>query len=65
MDTWGMQGRVLALSASLPRPVSNAAACHYPELCHSLRKRAVDSRADQFSVNSAGQFPPTLHAHPP
>ena len=65
MDTWGMQERVLPLSASLPWPTSNAVACHYSQLRLSLSKGAVDSWADQDFANSAGQFSPTLHGRPP
>ncbi len=65
MDTWGIQGRVLSLFASVPRKVSNATACRYRQLRRSLTKRAVGSWADQVAANSAGQFSPTLHAHPP
>jgi hypothetical protein len=65
MHTWGIQGRVLPLFASVPRPVSNAAACRYSELRRSLTKHAVCSWADQVSASSAGQFSPLLHSHPP
>lgn len=65
MGTWEIQGRVLPLSASVPRPVSNATACRYCQLRRSLTKRAVGSWAGQVAANSAGQFSPTLHTHPP
>lgn len=65
MGTWGVQGRALPLFASLPRPGSNATTRCYSQLRRSLTKRAVDSWADHVPANSAGQFAPTLHAHPP
>jgi hypothetical protein len=65
MDTWGIQGRVLPLFASVPRPVSNATACRCLQLRRSLTQRAVGSWADQVLAGSAGRFSSTLHIRPP